>query len=75
MKLVIGLLALNVLNLPLMIAGQGGAAPMAGNPALLPTVILFTILLAFAVTWPLARTGPRRAAEQESIGAPGSATS
>ncbi|MGZ4550394.1 MAG: hypothetical protein ACXVF0_12885 [Blastococcus sp.] len=48
-KLLVAILALNVLNLPLMLAGEGGASPMAQNPLILPTTILATILLAWAV--------------------------
>lgn len=48
-KLLIAILVLNVLNLPLMLAGEGGASPMAHNPFILPTTILATILLAWAV--------------------------
>src|SRR3954447_889494 len=37
------ILVLNVLNLPLMLTGEGSASPMAHNPFLLPTTILITI--------------------------------
>jgi hypothetical protein len=47
-KLLAAILALNLLNLPLMFAGEGGASPMAHNPFILPTTILITILLAWA---------------------------
>lgn len=48
-KLLAVILALNVLNLPLMLAGEGGASPMAHNAFMLPTTILITILLAWGV--------------------------
>jgi hypothetical protein len=48
-KLLAAILALNVLNLPLMLAGEGGASPMSHNPFMLPTTILITILLAWGV--------------------------
>jgi len=48
-KLLAAILVLNVLNLPLMLAGEGSASPMAHNPFLLPTTILITILLAWGV--------------------------
>ena len=54
-RLLAGLLALNVLNLPMMLAGEGGASPMAQNRFLLPTAILVTIVLAWAVVGLLAR--------------------
>jgi hypothetical protein len=38
-----------------MLAGDGGAQNMAGNRAALPTVILFTIVLAWAVIYRYAR--------------------
>jgi len=48
-KLLVALVGLNLANLPLMLAGEGGASPMAHNRFILPTVILGTILLAWAV--------------------------
>lgn len=53
--LLAGILTLNVLNLPLMLGGEGGAAPMAQNRFLLPTAILVTIVLAWVVIGLLAR--------------------
>jgi hypothetical protein len=50
-KLLIGLLALNIANLPLMLGGEGAASPMAQHPFLLPTVILYTILIAWGVVY------------------------
>jgi len=46
-RLLAAILALNVLNLPLMLAGEGGASPMAHNAFMLPSTILITILLAW----------------------------
>jgi hypothetical protein len=46
-KLLAAILVLNVLNLPLMLAGEGSASPMAHNPFVLPTTILITVLLAW----------------------------
>lgn len=54
-KLLAAVVVLNVANLPLMLAGDGGAQNMAGNRAALPTVILFTIVLAWAVIYRYAR--------------------
>jgi hypothetical protein len=54
-KLLAAILGLNVLNLPLMLAGEGSASPMAHNGFLLPTVILITILLAWGVIHRYAR--------------------
>jgi hypothetical protein len=48
-KLLAALLTLNVLNLPLMLGGDGGASAMATNRFILPTTILVTIGLAWAV--------------------------
>src|SRR3954468_15819581 len=48
MGLLAGVLALDVLTLPMMLGGEGGAAPMAQNRFLLPTAILVTIVLAWA---------------------------
>jgi hypothetical protein len=48
-KLLVAILVLNVLNLPLMFIGAGGASAMAANPFAVPTIILVTILLAWAV--------------------------
>jgi hypothetical protein len=48
-KLLAAIIALNVANLPLMFAGDGGASPMAHNRFILPTTILITIVVAWAV--------------------------
>lgn len=48
-KLLAAILALNIANLPLMLAGEGSASPMTQNPFILPTVILLTILLAWGL--------------------------
>lgn len=48
-KLLAAILALNVANLPLMLAGEGGASPMAHNRFILPTTILITIVVAWAI--------------------------
>jgi hypothetical protein len=48
-KLLAAVLVLNLLNLPLMLGGAGGASAMDADPFLLPTTILITILLAWAV--------------------------
>jgi len=48
-KLLAAILVLNILNLPLMLGGEGGASAMTANPFILPTTILVTIALAWAV--------------------------
>jgi hypothetical protein len=48
-KLLAAILLLNVLNLPLMLGGEGGASAMVANPFILPTTILITICLAWGV--------------------------
>lgn len=74
LKLLAGILALNVLNLPLMLAGEGGAAPMARNRLLLPMVILGTIVLAWVVIGLLARRRPAPDAAADAAAAPLPAT-
>lgn len=54
-KLLTAIIALNVANLPLMFGGDGGAAPMAQNRFILPTVILGTIVIAWAVLYRYAK--------------------
>jgi hypothetical protein len=54
-KLLAALLALNVSNLPLMLAGEGGASPMAHNRFILPTTIAVTIALAWGVIYRYAK--------------------
>jgi hypothetical protein len=54
-KLLATIIVLNLLNLPMMLSGHGGASAMAHNPYILPTVILFTIALAWALTYRYAR--------------------
>jgi hypothetical protein len=71
--LLAGILALNVLNLPLMLAGEGGAAPMAQNGFMLPTVILGTIVLAWVVTGLLARRQPDAARDELTAPQPATA--
>jgi hypothetical protein len=46
--------ALNVMNLPMMFA-DGSASSLAANRAILPTIILVQTLVCIAVLWPLAR--------------------
>jgi len=67
MGLLAGILALNVLNLPMMLGGEGGAAPMAQNWFLLPTAILVTIVLAWAVIGLLARGGQAPDADSTAV--------
>ena len=55
-KLLAAIVASNVGNLPLMLAGEGGASPMAHNRFILPTTILITILVAWATIGRLAGT-------------------
>jgi hypothetical protein len=57
-KLLAGILTLNVANLPMMIAGEGGASPMAGSAYLLPTAILITIVAAWLVVGRCATARP-----------------
>jgi hypothetical protein len=54
-RLLLGLLALNLANLPMMLAGEGGSSPLAQNRFLLPSIILVTIVLAWAVVGRFAR--------------------
>lgn len=54
-KLLVALVALNLSNLPMMLAGEGGASPMAHSRFILPTVILATILIAWGVVGRFAR--------------------
>ena len=49
LKLLAALIALNILNLPLMLGGESGATAMAQHRLLLPGVIAVTIVLAWAV--------------------------
>jgi hypothetical protein len=58
---------LNLLNLPMMLAGEGAASPMAANPFILPTTILVTIVLAWTVIGLLAPR--RRPADSRTTGA------
>lgn len=58
-KLLVAIVALNVANLPLMVAGDGGASPMAHDRFLLPTTILATILLAWGVIHRYAAPAPQ----------------
>ncbi|MGM7774506.1 hypothetical protein ACSVHC_00750 [Arthrobacter sp. KNU-44] len=58
-KLLTGLVVLNLTNLPMMLAGEGSAQAMGTSPYILPTVILMTVLLAWIVTYQLAKKGPR----------------
>jgi hypothetical protein len=66
--LLVAIIALNITNLPLMLAGDGAASAMAHNRFILPTTILITIGLAWAVIHHYARTrtvgGPSAAAPQ-----------
>ncbi|MGZ4575183.1 MAG: hypothetical protein ACXVYU_18535 [Oryzihumus sp.] len=64
-KLLAALIGLNLANLPLMFAGEGGATPMAQNRFILPTVILVTIVMAWAVVGRFARTS--RPSEQAMV--------
>jgi hypothetical protein len=59
-KLLAAILALNIANLPLMLAGEGSASPMAQNPFILPTVMLLTILVAWGVMVCAIEAGPCR---------------
>jgi hypothetical protein len=54
-KLLAALVVLNLLDLPLMLGGEGDASPMVANRYLLPTVIAVTIALAWFVTYRYAR--------------------
>ena len=49
-KRLAAILALSLLNLPLMLARDGSASPIAHNPVHAPNTILITILLAWATT-------------------------
>jgi hypothetical protein len=68
-KLLVAIVALNVANLPLMLAGEGAASPMVSNRFMLPTVILTTILLAWGVIHRYATVRP--AAPASATGAHG----
>lgn len=53
--LLVGVVLLNLMNLPLMFPRPGTGTMLAARPAVLPTVILFQILLTWAVVWLLGR--------------------
>jgi hypothetical protein len=53
--LLVAIVLLNVIDLPLMLPQPGTGTMLAAHPAILPTVILFQILLSWIVVWLLAR--------------------
>lgn len=53
--LLVGIVLLNLMNLPLMSPRPGTGAMLGAHPAILPTVILVQILLTWTVVWVLAR--------------------
>jgi hypothetical protein len=69
-KLLAAIVVLNLLNLPLMVAGEGGAFPMAINPFILPT----TILLAWGVTHHFAKPTRPAADAVSAAGVPAAVT-
>jgi hypothetical protein len=73
-KLLAAILVLNLLNLPLMFAGEGGASPMAHAPFILPTTILITIGLAWAVIHRYARRTRQTADAVSPAGVPAEVT-
>ena len=54
--LLLAVVVLNLTNLPMMFA-DGSASSLAGNRAILPTIILVQTLVCIAVLWPLSRRG------------------
>jgi hypothetical protein len=60
-KLLAVIVLLNVLNLPLMLGGEGGASAMIANPVILPTTILITIGLAWGLIHRYAKPAVRPA--------------
>lgn len=54
-RLLVALLALNLANLPFMLAGDGGSAALAGNRFALPTMVLIQIVIAWVVIGAFAR--------------------
>lgn len=49
--LLIGIVAFNIIDLPLMFPPRGSLASLAGNPAKLPTVILIQVVATWLVVW------------------------
>jgi hypothetical protein len=56
------LVALNIANLPFMLAGAGGATGLSANRFILPSTVLIQILVAWAVVYALARRRTSRLA-------------
>jgi hypothetical protein len=72
-KLLAAILLLNVLNLPLMLGGNGGASAMAANRFILPTTILVTIGLAWAVVHRYAQPTAKASGTAVRTGTPATA--
>lgn len=53
--LLVAIVLLNLMNLPLMFPRPGSGTMLGAHPAVLPTVILFQIVLTWTVVWFLAR--------------------
>lgn len=51
LRLLTGFIAINIIDLPLMFAGDGAASPLASNAIILPTIVLVTIIAAWAVVY------------------------
>ena len=59
LALLIAIVAFNVLDIPFMFLRPGSGALLAAHPKVLPTVILFQILLTWFAVWYFARRGAR----------------
>ncbi len=57
--LLIAIVVFNLSDLPLMFPRPGAGAMLAEHPAVLPTVILFQIILTWLAVWYLARSHRR----------------
>lgn len=57
--LLIAIVAFNLMNLPLMFPQPGAGAMLAAHPAVLPTVILFQIVITWLGVWYFARRAER----------------
>ena len=67
--LLVAIILLNLMNLPLMFPRPGTGTMLAEHPAILPTVILFQIVLTWTVVWWLARKTPGPAATTNTAAA------
>ncbi len=56
LALLAGILLLNALDVPFMVAGADAAVAVARHPSILTTVVLVQIVVSWTVVWALART-------------------